>query len=284
VGKLDDAALIILVTVNALFIYRFGLFIAPSLGLLFEDFPQAGRNPQATIEHLLGDPKVIPAAIVFALFIAFSVWQINPWRGDETLRWVLCGFLFVGNLIAGFVIVAIARFWQAVLGELGNLDLRILNLNRAPLLNLLKINSQIVMATALVSSLAIFSVVLSNYPIDPVIIVFSASALLMVIATYAVPVLPLSNLLAAKKSEELDLIEQMIEARVRGLSGQQLRPDNTFRTEKLPALDDLLKARDLILQVRTLSPGGQISVSAAAIVTFLSLMPTLIDYAMSKLP
>lgn len=284
IDKLEDAPLIVLVTVNTLFIYQFAAFLAPRLGRMFEEFPTAGQDPQGTVNHLLGDFRTIVPGILFAVFIAFSVWQINPWRGDETLRWTLCAFLFVNNLIIGCIITSIFRFWQTIHSELKQLDLRVLNLNRAPLVNLLKINSQIVMATAFVSCLAIFSVALSNYAIDPVIAVFSGCSLLMVVATYAVPILPLSNMLAKRKAEELDRLERLIEAHVRNLTGQPPRSDLLDAGKKLPELDDLIKARDLVSHVRTLPPGGQISVSAAAIVTFLSLMPTFIDYAMSKLP
>ncbi|MCV3271717.1 hypothetical protein [Roseobacter sinensis] len=282
IGGLKDAALIVLVTANTLFIYRFGIHIAPRIGAMFDEFPQARRDPQTAVNHLLGDRATALPAIVFSGFIAFAVWQIDPWRDVPELTVWLCMFLFVNNLIVGTVIVAIARFWQAVLRELPTLDLRVLNLNRAPMITLLRINSQIVMATALVTCLSILALVLSDYAIDPIILVFSLSALAMVVATYAVPILPLSDLLAAKKAEELDRIERLIDAHVRRLSHQPAREDLGGDVETLPSLGELVNARDLLLKVRTLPPGGQISVSAAAIVTFLSFMPTLIDYAMRK--
>lgn len=283
IGRLRDAALIVLVTTNTLFIYRFGIHIAPRLGRLFAEFPVAGRDPQGAVNHLLGDKKTVVPACIYSGFIAFSVWQIDPWRDDAVLGLWLCLFLFMNNLIVGTVIISIARFWQLVLRELGTLDLRILNLHRAPMIDLLRINSQIVMATALVTCLSILSLVLSDYAIDPIILVFSISALAMVVATYAVPVLPLANLLAAKKAEELDRLERMIDARIRHLANEPPRDDLGREIDQLPSLDDLVEARNLVMKVRTLPPGGQISVSAAAIVTFLSFMPTLIDYTMRKL-
>lgn len=281
IGTLKDAALIVFVTTNTLFIYRFGIHIAPRLAELFQDFPTAGQAPQAAVNHILGDRKTALPASIYGAFIALSVWQLDPWRGEDQLT--LCLFLFVNNLIVGTVIMAIGRFWQVVLSELSALDFRVLNLNRAPLINLLRVNSQIVMATALVACLSILSIVLSDYPINPIILVFSISALAMVAATYAIPILPLSNLLAAKKSQELDQIERLIDARIRALGGQQPREDIGGNINQLPSLNDLIHARDVLLKVRTLPPGGRISVSAAAIVTFLSFMPTLIDYAMRKL-
>lgn len=282
IGTLKDAALIALITANTLFVYRFGIHIAPQLGALFAEFPEAGRRPQATVDQLLGNPRAILPAIAYSAFIALSVWQIDPWQGDHRLTLWLCLFLFINNLIVGTVIIAIARFWQVVLGEMATLDLRVLNLNRAPAINLLRVNSQIVMATAFVTCLSILAVVLSDYAINPIILVFSISALAMVVATYVIPILPLSNMLAIRKSQELDRIERLIDARIRSLSGQKPRDEMGIDPETLPSLSDLIHARDVLLKVRTLPPGGKISVSAAAIVTFLSFMPTLIDYAMRK--
>lgn len=39
----------------------------------------------------------------------------------------------------------------------------------------------------------------------------------------------------------------------------------------------------MISAVRTLPPGGQVSVSAAGIVTFLSFLPSIIDYILNNL-
>ncbi|WP_299963158.1 hypothetical protein [uncultured Roseobacter sp.] len=283
VGVLRDAPLIVLVTVNTVFIYRFGIYLAPRVGALIAEFPAAGRDAQAAVNRFFGDPATAFPAVVYAGLIAFSVWRLDPWRDVAGLMPWLCAFIFVNNLIVGTVVIALVRFWRIMLSELTTLDIRILNLNRAPVIGLLRLNSQIVMATALVTCLSILGLVLSDYVIEPIIIFFSASALALVVATYAVPVLPLSNLLAARKTEELDRIERLIEARVRLLSGQPLRADLGMAEDALPPLEALTEARDLLLKIRTLPPGGQISVSAAAIVTFLSFIPTIIDYATRSL-
>jgi len=47
-------------------------------------------------------------------------------------------------------------------------------------------------------------------------------------------------------------------------------------------MDKLVEARDMIIAVRTLPPGGQISMTAAGIVTFLSFLPTIIDYVVNN--
>ena len=52
---------------------------------------------------------------------------------------------------------------------------------------------------------------------------------------------------------------------------------------KLPELADLQDAQAVVQGVHTLPPGGQVSVSAAGIVTVLSFLPAFIDYIVNKL-
>ena len=211
--------------------------------------------------------------------------QGNP--STDLLNALAALFVFCGNLIIGMAIAAIARFWAVVLGRMAQLDLRILNLSHEPLPALQRANGLIVMASALVASLSIMGLLLSGYAIEQTLAAHTATTLLVVVGTYAVPMLPLTNRLSMLKSEALDHVEARIEAHVHHRSGQAPRPggpledpDNPGRfhpIETLEPLDVLLETRDLIRSVRVLPPGGQISVSAAAIVTALSFMPAIID-------
>jgi hypothetical protein len=225
--------------------------------------------------------------VAFASFIALVVWNVDPWSGQEltrNLRAWLCVFLFFNNLVIGAALFAILTFWHVLLRDLDHIEISILNLSSPALCALLKVNSRLVMGAAVVSSLAVCSIPLSSATMNPVTKVFSGFTFAFVVATYAVPILPLSNVLSARKAAALDRIEKLIEAHVRIRSGQPPRHDLPIDTDSLPPLSDLIEARDIVAQVRTLPPGGQFSVSAAAIVAFLSFLPTLIDYAISKLP
>lgn len=283
-GGLADAPLIVLVTLNGLIVYRLGASIAKDLGLLFFYMPEAGKDPQRSVDLLLGNRALAFVGLCFGGFMAIAVWNIDPWTSAEqpvVMRAWLCIFLFANNLLIGAVLLAIVHFWHILLGELERIDFSVLNLSSPVLCALLKVNSRLVMGTAVVCSLAVCSVPLSSYTMNPVTKFFSGFALLVVIATYAVPIVPLSNVLSARKAEALDRLERLIEAHVRQRSGLGPRPGTP---ESLPPLGDLIEVRDIVDKVRTLPPGGQFSVSAAAIVAFLSFLPTLIDYAISKLP
>lgn len=281
-GDIADIALIVLVTINAGVVYQFGHRVAPHLGEMFHDLPTTAANPQGAVNDVLGNPWILPFGLCYGALIGGGVWILDPWSSPDLRLW-LAGFVFCGSVITGMGVFAVFRFWGALLHALPEMDVRILNLSRAPLPAILRVNSQVVMVTALVASLAILSVVLAGYDRDPVVILFSAFSLTLVAATYAVPIIPLSNRLITAKVETLNQIEPLIEAHIRDRSHQPRRADHPHPDKPLPDLDKLIEARDMISAVRTLPPGGQVSVSAAGIVTFLSFLPTIIDYIANKL-
>ncbi|SHL37822.1 hypothetical protein SAMN05444414_11254 [Roseovarius marisflavi] len=281
-SDIADFVLIILVTINAGVVYQFGHRIAPGLGDMFRDLPATATDPQGAVDDILGNQWMLPFGLCYGAVIGGGAWMLDPWHTPDLRLW-LAGFVFCGSVITGMGIFAVLRFWHALLQALPQMDLRILNLSRSPLPAILRINSQIVMVTAVVASLAILSVVLAGYDRDPVVILFSLFSLFLVAATYAVPVIPLSNRLMSVKVEALNQIEPLIEAHIRDRSNQPRRADHPHPDKPLPDLDKLIEARDMISAVRTLPPGGQVSVSAAGIVTFLSFLPSIIDYILNKM-
>ncbi|SLN74135.1 hypothetical protein ROG8370_03655 [Roseovarius gaetbuli] len=281
-GDIADIALIVLVTINAGVVYQFGHRVAPRLGDMFKALPATAADPQGAVDDILGDRWMLPFGLCYGAVMGVGVWMLDPW-GAADLRLWLAGFVLCGSVTIGMGVFAVIKFWRALLRALPEMDLRILNLSRAPLPAILRVNSQIVMVTAVVASLAILSVVLAGYDRDPVVILFSLFSLFLVAATYAVPIIPLSNRLISVKVEALNQIEPLIEAHIRDRSNQPRRADHPHPDKPLPDLDKLIEARDMIDAVRTLPPGGQVSVSAAGIVTFLSFLPTLLDYIANKL-
>lgn len=265
-----------------------GLFALKPLGPDQQDWLVAYRAVFGAAEHLQAmtmTASQTPAAPPDALpdFVA----NLFP---DPLLAKLLALFVFSGNLIIGAAIAFIGRFWWTVLKRLDDIDLRILNLSREPLPALLRTNSLVVTITALVSSLSILALILAGFAFELTAMVFSLSSMMLVVATYAVPILPLSNRLREVKSAELNAVEQRIEAILRTRSGLPQRADGPLTgpngevlpPETLGELSDLLETRKIIHDIQTLPPGGQVSVSAAGIVTFLSFLPTLIDFILKN--
>ncbi len=279
-GTIADLALIVLVMFNAGLILVFARLIAPALRDMFRAFGFPAETAEEATTRIFRHPFVPATGLLLAVVISRAAWLIDPWGGQEPFRTTLSAFLFAGNLLPGMGIAAILLYWLRVVRALPTLDFRVLNLNRPPLLPFLIVNSRVVMVTATISCSAVIGLLFSKFePENLSVVVFSIFALAMAALAYLVPIVPVSNMLRACQSAELDRIERLIEAHVRRLAGEPPRADGPGADEKLPPLDELVKARDLVAAVRTLPPGGQISVSAAAFVTFLSFLPTLLDYA-----
>lgn len=253
-GTLRDGMLILLVAANAAVIYRFGLRLAPDLGALMPYTSAHGADPQAGVSRLMGSALMPVAGATFGVLIGAGAWFMDPWAPTPDsvgLRPWLAGFIGVANILTGMAIWAIMRFWRLIHRETPYLDLRILNLSRDPLTLLLRINSQIVTQTAVVASLAIIAVVLAGYQAEPLVILFSCFALLVVIATYAVPVVPLSNRLRVLKGRELGRLEARIAAIVGDLDESGDNP-----ADRQARLDTLLAAQAHVSSIPTLPPGG----------------------------
>ena len=270
-ASLGLLAFALIIGANAAFVYMFGSHITPHLVEMLNDFPDDGRSVQTSLNGILGHPAAVPAAIAYAAAIGIGVWLANP-TGDPALRAPLSLFLFAANLTVGMGFLAILRFWTVFLIALPKLDLHILNPSRPPLPACLRVNSKVVMITALVASLSLLALVVSGLPLEGAVGLYSAFTLCFVGATYAVPVLPLSNRLKRLKSDALDRVEAQIAAHADALLAGRSASD-------LPDLARLKDTQAMIKAVQTLPPGGQVSVSAAGIVAFLSFLPTLIDYA-----
>ncbi|WP_135505959.1 hypothetical protein [Roseovarius aestuariivivens] len=302
-GRLADGWLIGLVTLNTVIVYRFGLHIVSKLYDLARVLPPKGaeaRPPDGgeLTEDILGHPLMPLFGLGYGVLFWFGMTYLAPWTCtgetppepcDAALGPWLSWFIGTANIMIGMGLFAVLRFWLALRATIPAFPVRILNLSRAPILELVRVNAEVVMTTAAVTCVAILGLVLADYNMNSIGLGFAIFAFAVVLLTYALPMVPLSNRLARAKAEELDQIERLIDARVRRDTHQAPRridpgdPD-CLRTDKdLPDLETLTRARDMILSVRTLPPGGQVSVSAAGIVTFLSFLPSLIDYAMRNL-
>ena len=275
-----DAPLVVLITLNSFVVFAFGTYLVRDLADMVRDFPgtdMAVDTPiQTRIETLLCHRYAPVFAIGYALFAGTGGYMIAPWEATSPLRSVLALFIFSGNLFIGYAVFGVMQYWGYVLRNLASIDFHVLNLSRPPLPALLRFNSRVVLITAFVASTALLGLGLSRYDAQPPIVLFSLFAFAMTAATYAVPVVPISNRLRRLKTEALDRVEAKIQAHVFSLS------DPSIGTKDLPPLASLKEARDLIAKIQTLPPGGQVSVSAAALATVLPFIPSAVEY-LSKL-
>ena len=277
--RTGDLVMALFVTINAFIAYGFGIYLKPRVEALFDSFP-SGPDGTSAVLRIFGHPWMIPAGVLYAAVLAGTTYLVAPWPGDDASWTLLCLFLFCANLVIGMALSAIVTFWVKYLRELPNIEFRILNLSRPELVTLIRVNSLIVIGTAIVVSLSLVGVVISSLEKDMAVGAFTVFVLIVLVGTYAVPIVPLSERLRALKAEELSRLERIIEGHVHGISGVVRKGEEA---KARPDIDAVLKARELVKGVSTLPPNGEFSVSAAAIVAFLSFLPTLVDLGMKAI-
>ena len=278
-ARAGDLVLVALIAINAFVAYGFGLYLKPRVELLFDSFPTGPDGPAAVV-RIFDNRWIVIAGVGYASVLAGATYLIDPWQGDASSLRLFCLFLFCANLVIGMALCAIVTFWVKYLRELPHIEFRILNLSRPELVTLIRVNSLIVIGTAIIVSLSLVGIVISSLEKELAVGAFSVFTLIVLVGTYAVPIIPLSERLRALKAAELSRLERLIESHVHGITGAvregeeaQMRPD----------IDEVLKARDLVKSVSTMPPNGEFSVSAAAIVAFLSFLPTLVDLTMKAM-
>ena len=273
---LKDVPLVIFVSLNAWAVYGVGLYLARNLAELLYYLPPRGAlaelSLQDRVNRILAHPPAVLCGIIWGVAISLGAQTLIDPNATPPLRTGISLFLFAGNLMIGFAVWAILRYWTGFLRELPHVELSIVNLSREPVPAFLRFNSRVVLVAAIVGCLSILGLALSDYKTSAPVVLFSVYAFLIVGLTYAVPIVPLSNLLLRKKVEELDKIDGQIALHVAAAT------DKTIDAEKLPDLGDLQKARAIVTGIKTLPPGGQISVSATAFVTGLSFLPAAVKW------
>lgn len=274
---LSDWALVVLVVINAFVVYVFGLHISRDLAEMLlhlprPDFVASHLSLQDRVNRIIAHPPAVLAGLVYGGALGLGAYTIAPHQTNETLRIAFGLFVCAGSSMIGFGFWAVYRYWRGFLRVLPTVPLDILNLSQEPVPAFLRFNSRVVLLCAFVGSMAILGLALADYKSTPPIIIFSICTFLTVGATYAVPTIPLSNRLNRLRSEELDKIERQISLHIAALT------DPDVSTEGLKKLHELREAQSIVSGIKTLPPGGQISVSATAFVTALSFLPAGIQY------
>ena len=176
-GTISDAGLIACVMLNAVAVLVFGLHITPHIAEMLDAFPAAKQPLQVRVDAILNHAWAVPFALLYAAAIGIGSWLADPHSENETLRLLLSLYLFASNLMIGFGLFAILRFWFVFLTTLPSLQIHILNFNRPPLPAILRVNSKIVMITAFVASMSVVAVVLSNFQLAGLTVLHSGCLL-----------------------------------------------------------------------------------------------------------
>jgi hypothetical protein len=267
VGQVQDVLFACLLLLNAGVVAFIGLSLGPRVKDLFSlptmSQPDAFQNIFGSRQHLF-----VAATLSMIAPGGVYIFDTLPWS-DPVLNAALCTLLFAANWNIGFGLVTLAKFWRYSAKAINQLELRILNATRPDLSALLDIVSITVLLVGVICSAALLSILCSQFTLSIAVVAFSVFSLGTVICSYAIPLLPLVRKLRVLKTQELHRVESEIDAMYLARSNDKA---DTI------ALDLLLAFRREIRAVHVFPPNGQFSFSTAASVTFLSFLPTVLDY------
>lgn len=280
----SDPLFVFVIALNTVIASLFGYHFEDRLRNLIRNF-NAQEQDEAQ-KMVIGDAFrsifnhifAVPFALCFAGFVASWVHFLAPWGWTSMsvhtaqLNWLLTLFLFCGNVMIGYGLYCIGRFWLLSARRIGKIKLNIFNTTRPDIAVYQDITKRVVILVAVIATLAIASLPLSKIEIGVTAILFSVCALAIVAATYLVPMLPLTAKFQETRVTEMDRVEKQIDATYEQMV--EAEDPTTFRDK----MDEFTALREQIRKVKTLPPGGEFSIFTAIGVSLLTFLPTIIEW------
>ncbi len=283
--RLDgDALFVFIIALNSVIAAIFGYHFEDRLRNLIRNFNAQEDDKAQKMEigeafrNIFNHIFAIPFALIFALFISIWVYFLGPWGFTGTsdltarLNGLLTAFLFSGNVMIGYGLYCIGRFWLLSARRIRKIKLNILNTNRPDIAVYQDIAKRIVILVAVIATLAIASLPLSKMDVGVTAVLFSVCALAIVGATYLVPMLPLTTKFQQARVAEMDRVEKKIDA----IYEEMLTADDP--TKLRGKMDEYTALREQVRKVKTLPPGGEFSIFTAVGVSLLTFMPSIIEW------
>ncbi|SFR08914.1 hypothetical protein [Poseidonocella sedimentorum] len=251
---------------NAAVAFLTGLYLQPRVRELF-DLLETDTTGTEARARIFGDWRGVAFGLLFGLTIAFVGTRFST--DGPALPWAFA-LLTAVNVIIGFALYAIVRYWILIHRAMAAKPFRILALSRPDLTVFMLINGMITFGAAGISCLAVLSLRFSPLELGTIAPVFSVFSVLIVVASYCVPLFQLGNRLHMEKRREMMRIETMVVALTDTLDGRN-------DAEKQAELKALLAFRDAIAAVKTFPPNGEFSFSATVTAVVVSFIPVLLE-------
>jgi len=285
-GRVDDPLFVVVIILNTIVAAGFGFHFDDRLRGLITAFntykkdPADHIAPEQAFRNIFNSPFAPLYAVVHAGFVASWVYLLAPWSPmftlsvaprDLPLDLLLTAFLFCGNLMIGYGVFCIVRFWLLAARRIAKVELDIFNPTRPDIALYQDISKRIVILVAFVATLAVISLAGSKFDIGTTTILFSLASLTAVAITYLAPMMPLTAKFQETRFAELDRVERRIEA----LYQQVVTAEDPSPFRK--TLDEFTRMREEVRKVKTLPPGGEFSIFAAFGVSLLTFVPTIVQ-------
>ncbi|MDA7424059.1 hypothetical protein [Thalassococcus lentus] len=261
------------------------LFLAGALGRqvggFFEMMSPGSGGP--VLDRIFNQRGNLVIAAILTLLIAGSVWSIAPWSAEAYAKPGLDGplviLLLLVNVPIGLAVGALVHYWWEAYRAWTGEDLRIFPLPRKKLVRYTMINTTTTVTAAVIACSTFLGLRVSVLQPDLAIIVFSVVSLMLVGATYVVPLFSLSTRLHLSKHDLLGEIEEELAHCFQAQHADDLQGKGDQVQSRV---DGLLAYRETVRNMSTFPPNGEYSFTTAAGVVILALLPAFIDYILSQ--
>ncbi len=281
--RVDDPLFIAIIMLNAAIAIGFGFYFERKLYRMLTAFnetdPSERIEPDAAIDSIFHHWFAGWAAVLFSGGLALWVFLLFPWNEHSSiwqaqpLNLALAFFLFCSNLIIGYGLYCIVRFWLLAWVRIERMTLNVLEPTRPDLAMYRDIIGDLVILIAGIATLAVISLPLSQIDLGITTVLFSLAALGTVIGSYLLPMLPMTRKFHQMKNAELHRLERRINRLYKSMMTADDPTSQKAQMEGYVALRDQLKA------VKTLPPGGEFSIITSVTVTFMTFLPAIFEWA-----
>jgi len=223
------------------------------------------------ITEVFGGYKPVTFGAIYGASTIFLFF--GPWQDNRILLYSYMSFVFLGNALAGYGIYCLVRYFDRILnvGPYCKISLW----DRSCPIYKFVINSSkyIIYGVGYISITAIISAMFSLVGPSAPAYVWSIWSVLVLFATFTIPLLPISKKIKSLKDEKIEKIDIKLQSYHEKL-------EERIDKEKDVSFDNIeviKKLRGQVKSVRVFPPVGAKSLETAAIISLLTVLPSLLE-------
>ncbi|MHC4541738.1 MAG: hypothetical protein ACYS74_18480 [Planctomycetota bacterium] len=287
-GDIKDAAFVSML-IAATMILMFGLrrlqrYIVTK-GLDFYSFVMSTSDPEkAVLEHdqlcasVINFRRMTIAGILYGMAIGSTPFVWGVWKDDVFLRSSLSLFMFFVNFATGVAFYGLLTFFcHAIkMGAMVKIDLW--HVENPSTNFLLGATRRLSVLASIYVCISISSILFSVLPIGSLVIGYSCFSAGVILASLAVPTLPVAKKLRESKAQTLRQIDEQVQAAFAGVLAKMNSEDKKV---DLTAFESLLQLREKVESVHTW-PFKLKALSAGFSVVFFSSVPVVLQLLLEK--
>ena len=289
--EIDDPWFVGIIMANTFAIYRFAMLLKDHLVQSAQHYvaplkdSSIGFSEDKFTSDIFNTNNSLLCGIPFGSAFLVATLLASPWGGDSEIHvWpydlniCLGVFLTVANIITGMALYSLAIYFRYALVLGRNIEVDLWDRSSPAMSALVTTNRYVVLGTAFVACAGMVSILLSKFEIDYLIGIFSIFSITVILLAYVVPLIPITAQIRQKKKQSMDEVGRLIQKEYEKLLDLGREERSAIDISRFESLATVYKSTK---SIRTFPPVGEQSVNTAISVTFLTMLPSLIEFVLS---